>query len=178
LPADNANRLTVCLITKNEERFLGRCLASIRELAHQIVVVDTGSTDRTVEIAREHGAEVSSFEWCDDFSAARNAALARATGDWILALDADEELPADQHGNLLKLMGETSAMAFRLPMMDAGREEEGVSYLPRLFRNAPGLFFAGRIHEHAFGSVETRRREWGLDNKFGDARLLHHGYSR
>ena len=86
-------RLTVCLIVKNEEKFLGQCLDSVRGLADQIVVVDTGSTDRTVDIAREHGAEVHTFAWCDDFSAARNAALEHATGDWILMLDADEELP-------------------------------------------------------------------------------------
>jgi glycosyltransferase involved in cell wall biosynthesis len=80
------------LIAKNEERFLPQCLRSVRALASQIVVVDTGSTDRTVDIAREFGAEVHSFSWCDDFSAARNAALEHATGDWILILDADEEL--------------------------------------------------------------------------------------
>src|SRR5205823_1109121 len=84
-------QLSVCLIVKNEERFLAQSLKSVREIAQQIVVVDTGSTDRTVEIAKEFGAEVHSFTWCDDFSAARNVALEHATGDWVLALDADEE---------------------------------------------------------------------------------------
>jgi hypothetical protein len=88
-------RLSVLLIARDEEASLGRCLASVKEVAHQIIVVDTGSTDRTVEIAREHGAEVHAFEWCDDFAAARNAALEHARGDWVLVLDADEELPAD-----------------------------------------------------------------------------------
>jgi len=170
-------RLTVCLITKNEERFLDRCLESIRDIAQQIIVMDTGSTDRTVEIAQQHGVEVFSFAWCDDFSAARNAALERATGDWILMLDADEELLPDQREKLRKLMQGVSAMAFRLPMIDEGREEEGVSYVPRLFRNAPGLFYTGCVHEHVFLSVEVRRQEWGLSNKLGDATLLHHGYT-
>src|SRR5262249_37734632 len=74
-PSSPARRpsLSVCLITRNEERFLGSCLESVREVAHQIVVVDTGSTDGTREVAVRYGAEVFSFDWCDDFSAARNA---------------------------------------------------------------------------------------------------------
>jgi glycosyltransferase involved in cell wall biosynthesis len=98
------NRLSVCLIVKNEEKFLGQCLKSVRDLASQIVVVDTGSTDRTVEIAKEYGAEVYSFAWCDDFSAARNAALEHATGDWVLVLDADEELSAEGREKLKPAM--------------------------------------------------------------------------
>src|SRR6185437_14264466 len=82
------SRLSVCLIVKNEEKFIAQCLKSVQGLAQQIVVVDTGSTDRTIEIAREHGAEIHSFTWCDDFSAARNAMLEHVTGDWVLALDA------------------------------------------------------------------------------------------
>ena len=171
------NRLSVCLIVKNEERFLAQCLKSVRDLAYQIVVVDTGSTDRTVEIAKEHGAELHSFTWGDDFSAARNAALEHATGDWVLVLDADEELPAASREALRKEMQAAKAMAYRLPIVDAGRDNEGCSYVPRLFRNAPGLFFAGRVHEHAFGSVEARRKPWGLENRLGTARLLHHGYT-
>jgi glycosyltransferase involved in cell wall biosynthesis/Tfp pilus assembly protein PilF/protein-L-isoaspartate O-methyltransferase len=170
--------LTVCLIARNEEKFICPCLESIRGLAQQIVVVDTGSTDGTRSIAERAGAEVYSFEWCDDFSAARNAALERATGDWILFLDADEELLSDQRDNLLKLIADESAIAWRLPMIDKGREDEGVSYVPRLFRNAPGLFYVGRVHEQVFSSVEVRRAEWGLENKFGNATLLHHGYTK
>jgi tetratricopeptide (TPR) repeat protein len=63
-------------------------------------------------------------------------------------------------------------------MIDKGREEEGVSHVPRLFRNAPGLFHIGRVHEQVFSSIEVRREEWGLENKFGDAILLHHGYTK
>ncbi len=171
-----APRLSVCLIAKNEEKFLGRCLASVRSLAAQIIVVDTGSTDRTVEIAREHGAEVHEFAWCDDFSAARNEALKYANGDWILMLDADEEFLAEHHRTLQQEMQSTGVMAFRLPIIDEGREQEGCSYVPRLFRNAPALFFVGRVHEQVFSSVEVRCREWGLENCLGKAALLHHGY--
>jgi tetratricopeptide (TPR) repeat protein len=172
-----APRLTVCLIAKNEEKFLGQCLASVQGLASQIVAVDTGSTDRTVEIAREHGAEVHSFAWCDDFSAARNEALKHATGDWILNLDADEELLAEHRETILREMQAATVMAYRLPIIDKGREHEGCSYVPRLFRNAPGLFFVGRVHEQIFSSIEVRRGQWGLENRLGKAALLHHGYT-
>jgi tetratricopeptide (TPR) repeat protein len=170
-------RLTVCLIAKNEERFIGQCLESVRRLADQIVVMDTGSTDWTRDIAQRFGAEVYSFPWQDDFSAARNAALERANGDWILMLDADEELLPESHDALLKAMGNPQALAFRLPMVDKGREAEGCHYVPRLFRNAPGLFYVGRVHEQIFSSIEVRRQEWGLESLLGTARLLHHGYA-
>ena len=173
----SAPRLTVCLIAKNEERFLGRCLESVRSVADQIVVVDTGSTDWTREIAARFGAEVYSFDWSDDFSAARNAALERATGDWILMLDADEELLAEKVEVLRREMRVDNVLAYRLPLVDVGREEQGQSYVPRLFRNAPGLFFVGRVHEQIFSSLEVRRAEWRMENRFGTATLLHHGYT-
>ncbi|MBI3875215.1 MAG: glycosyltransferase, partial [Verrucomicrobia bacterium] len=169
--------LSVCLITKNEERFLGKCLASVRGIASQIVVVDTGSTDRTVEIAREHGAEIYSFKWCDDFSAARNAALERATGDWVLVLDADEELTPAARETLRREMARPGVIAYRLPMTDVGREEGGRSFVPRLFRNAPGLFYICRVHEQVFPSVVVRSQEWNLTVELGETSLLHHGYA-
>lgn len=169
-------RLTVCLITKDEESFLGQCLASVREVADQIVVVDTGSTDRTVEIARAHGAEVYHLEWCDDFSAARNAALEHARGDWILMLDADEELTEEGRRELVAALRAEEVIAWRLPLVDVGREAQGPSFVPRLFRNAPGLFYVGRVHEQVFSSIEVRRRQWGLDCRIGKVLLRHHGY--
>jgi tetratricopeptide (TPR) repeat protein len=172
-----APRLSVCLITKNEERFLEQCLRSVADLAHQIIVVDTGSTDNTIEIAKKFNADVHSFTWTDDFSAARNESLKYATGDWVLVLDADEELPAEYRATLVSEMQSADVIAYRLPIIDKGREEEGCSYVPRLFRNAPGLFFVGRVHEQIFSSLEVRRAEWGLENKLGKTALLHHGYT-
>jgi Tfp pilus assembly protein PilF len=121
---------------------------------------------------------VHSFAWCDDFSAARNAALEHVTGDWVLVLDADEELPPEQHAALRKLLHAPSVIAWRLPLQDVGREAEGCSYVPRLFRNAPGLFYVGRVHEQVFSSVEVRRQEWGLETRLGDAMLRHYGYTK
>jgi GT2 family glycosyltransferase/glycosyltransferase involved in cell wall biosynthesis len=175
--ATSAPRLSVCLIAKNEEAFLAQCLRSVRGLASQIVVVDTGSTDRTVEIAREHGAEVHSYAWSDDFSAARNAALEHARGDWVLILDADEELLPEQAEVLAGEIRVSGVLGYRLPIIDIGREQEGRSYVPRLFRNAPALFFLGRVHEQAFSSIQVRCQQWGLKHQLGKAALLHHGYA-
>jgi GT2 family glycosyltransferase/glycosyltransferase involved in cell wall biosynthesis len=171
------NRLSVCLITKNEEQFLDQCLKSVQDIAHQIIVVDTGSTDRTVAIAKSRGAQVFHFDWCDDFSAARNAALEHATGDWILILDADEELPADQHEHLQADMNSSGAIGHRLPLTNAG-QADGFSYVPRLFRNAPGVFYHGRIHEQVFPSLMPYCKAWGLDTRLGTTQLLHHGYAK
>jgi GT2 family glycosyltransferase/glycosyltransferase involved in cell wall biosynthesis/SAM-dependent methyltransferase/tetratricopeptide (TPR) repeat protein len=173
-----APRLSVCLIVKNEEQFLGQCLQSVRDIAHQIVVVDTGSTDQTVEIAKKFNAETHFFAWNDDFSAARNEALKYATGDWVLSLDADEELLPEHRRMILEEMQSAGVMGYRLPIIDQGLEQEGCSYVPRLFRNAPGLFFVGRVHEQIFSSLEVRAQEWGLENRLGRAALLHHGYRK
>jgi glycosyltransferase involved in cell wall biosynthesis/predicted HAD superfamily hydrolase/Tfp pilus assembly protein PilF len=172
-----SNRLSVCMIVKNEEKFLGQCLKSVRGLAAEIVVVDTGSTDRTVEIAREFGAKICSFPWCDDFAAARNAALELATGDWILMLDADEELPAAQHARLLADMKKTDTLAFRLPLVNAG-QNDGRSFVPRFFRNVPGVYYFGRVHEQVFPSLLPHCKNWGLKTALGTAEILHHGYSQ
>ncbi len=176
-PAKPPARLSVCLIVKNEERFLAQCLKSVRGLGAQIIVVDTGSTDRTVEIARDFGADIHAFAWCDDFAAARNAALEHATGEWILMLDADEELPVAQHAKLLGDIRNSNVIAFRLPLVNAGEEKEGRSFVPRLFRNMPGAYFAGRIHEQVFPSLLARAKSWGLHTHLGTAELLHHGYT-
>ena len=88
------------MIVKNEEANIPNCLASVAGLFDEIVVVDTGSTDRTREIAREFGARVFEFAWIDDFAAARNEALARATGDYAFWLDADDVVEPDQREKL------------------------------------------------------------------------------
>jgi glycosyltransferase involved in cell wall biosynthesis/ADP-heptose:LPS heptosyltransferase/predicted Zn-dependent protease len=170
--------LSVCLIVKNEEKFLAQSLKSVHGIAQQIIVVDTGSADRTVEIAKEFSAEIYTHTWNDDFSAARNAALEHATGDWILVLDADEELPAAQHAKLLTDMKNSGAMAYRLPLVNSGLEAEGQSFVPRLFRNVPGAYYYGRVHEQIFPSLLPLCKSWGLKAAMGTAELMHHGYGK
>ena len=93
-------RVTAALIVRDEERFLAGCLASLAGRVDEIVVADTGSVDRTREIALEHGARLIEHRWADDFAAARNVALDAASGDWILYVDADERLAAWRAGRI------------------------------------------------------------------------------
>ena len=86
-------RISACYIVRNEAAKLERSLASLEGAVDEIIVVDTGSSDDTVKIAEAHGAQVFHFPWQDDFSAARNVSLSKATGDWILVVDADEYFP-------------------------------------------------------------------------------------
>src|SRR5579885_2980294 len=83
-------RLSLTMIVKNEAAALGRCLASVRDIVDEIIVVDTGSSDNTKEIARQYEAKVFDFPWCDNFASARNESIRHATGQWLLWLDADE----------------------------------------------------------------------------------------
>jgi tetratricopeptide (TPR) repeat protein len=178
LPDPNRKpRLSVCMIVKNEERFLGQCLASVRDIADELIIIDTGSTDRTVEIAREHGAQVGHFEWCNDFAAARNASIAPATGDWILFLDADEELSPAEKKSLPYLMSQQGISLYRLPIIDSHRGEESKSYVPRLFINPPGLQFVGCIHEGVITHIELIAEKWNVSSDFGELKIIHHGYA-
>ena len=86
------NEVSLCMIVKNEENYLPNCLNSIKDIVDEIIVVDTGSTDKTVDIAKSFGAKVYYFPWRNNFSEARNESLKYATKDWILILDADDEL--------------------------------------------------------------------------------------
>ena len=96
--------LSLCMIVKNEEETLPQCLEPVKDVFDQIVVVDTGSEDNTVEIAKNYGAEVHYFPWIDDFSAARNESLKHATGDWIFWLDADDRMERQEALKLRELI--------------------------------------------------------------------------
>src|SRR3989338_7273874 len=82
--------ISLCMIVKNEDKFLEQCINSVKNIADEIIIVDTGSTDKTKGIAKKFGAKIIDFKWDDDFSAARNESIKHATKDWILVLDADE----------------------------------------------------------------------------------------
>ena len=144
-------RMSLCMIVKDEEEMLGRCLAAAAPAVDEIIVVDTGSSDRTVEIAHEYGALVIEREWTGSFSDARNASFDAATGDWILYLDADEVLISDDVTKLRALRGQTWREAFLLQETNyLGTEEAGSAMVHstlRVFRNRPEYRFSGRLHE-------------------------------
>ena len=168
--------ISLCMIVKDEEAMLGRCLASVRDWVDELIVVDTGSTDATVRIAEEHGARVLHAPWTNDFSAARNVSLDAATGDWILYLDADEVLLDGQGPRLRELAGRTWREA--LYLVETNHTEElGVGASTRhlalrLFRNRPGRRFTGRLHEQVeeLAALPAERRE------VTDVLIEHYGY--
>ncbi len=98
------NTVSLCMIVKNEEDNLPRCLESIKDIVDEIIIVDTGSTDKTVEIAKSYGAKVYYLKWNNNFSEARNESLKYATKDWILILDGDDELRAQYKENFKVLL--------------------------------------------------------------------------
>jgi glycosyltransferase involved in cell wall biosynthesis len=145
-----AEAISLCMIVKDEERTLGRCLDSVRDLVGQIVVVDTGSADQTPRIAASYGAEVSSFDFTFvDFAAARNRALARATGRWILVLDADEVLHSADAPLVRELAARDANAGYYFRRMNGriGAEGGTTDYVVRLFPNRPGYRYRGRVHE-------------------------------
>ncbi len=171
-------RISVCMIARNEENQIGKCIESVSKIAHEVIVLDTGSDDATREVASSFGAKVVDSSWNDHFSEARNQSLEHATGDWLLILDADEQLSPDVIETLSKEVKSQSVMAYRLPILNHGTDEVGNSYVPRLVRNAPGLFFVGRVHEQIFSSMEVLRRKWNMDCRLGKTLIHHYGYTQ
>lgn len=169
--------LSLCMIVKDEEEMLPGCLGAVRGVVDEIVVVDTGSTDSTIEIAERFGAKVVRFPWTGSFAEARNVSLEHATGDWILYLDADEHLVPEDAGQLRELLGRTWREGFYLVETNyTGGEESGhaVTHLAlRLFRNRPSYRFEGRIHEQKTQAMPTY-----LPERFETTRirLRHYGY--
>ena len=143
--------ISACYIVRNEEKNLSQSLESITGQVDEIIVVDTGSTDETISIAKKWGAKVLSIKWQDDFATARNAALAQATGEWILFLDADEYFSAETAANLRNVVQEQSEANLLMLYMDNIDCHTGESllnfYAPRLYRRIDGLHYVGRIHE-------------------------------
>ncbi|MEC0172693.1 tetratricopeptide repeat-containing glycosyltransferase family 2 protein [Paenibacillus graminis] len=146
------NRISLCMIVKNEADNLPQCLKSVRGVADEIIVVDTGSTDSSVQIARSYGARIVDFPWNGDFAAARNAGLKVARGQWILVLDADEELDQGSAGELLLCAEHMEYEAFFLRIHNhkgtsCSSETITVNPILRMFRNRPAYRFSGIIHE-------------------------------
>ena len=167
-----SGKLSVCLIVKDAEETLDACLNSVRGLADEIVVVDTGSSDSTVEIARRHGAKIGHFAWCDDFAAARNASLRLATGDWVLWMDADDVLPPEERDKVRRAMARGRQEAFYFILENVGADRSRYPQL-RLFPNAPGAAFERPVHEQIVPSLERL----GIACLRTDIRVVHTGYT-
>lgn len=169
-------RLSLCMITKNEGQYLDKSLNSVKDLVDEIIIVDTGSTDNTKEIAKKFTNKIYDFNWSDDFSAARNESLKYATGEWIFVLDADEIIARRDHLLIKELLND-DADAFMVtqrtyvtnPKFIYFVSSEGDNYeeskdflgwapakIVRLFRNNKGFHFSGRVHESVIPSISEQ----------------------
>jgi GT2 family glycosyltransferase/Flp pilus assembly protein TadD len=170
-------RISLSMIVKNEEANLPDCLASAADLVDEIVIVDTGSTDRTKEVAARFSARIFDFPWCDDFSAARNESLNHTSGEWVFWLDADDRLDEDNRRKLRNLFGnlngESAAYVMKcicLPDQQTGTIT-AVDHI-RLFRNHPAIRWQHRVHEQILAAV----RKAGSEVRFTDVAVHHTGY--
>ena len=146
-----ALKISACYIVKNEAKNLAKSIKSLKNQINEIVVVDTGSTDNTIVVARKLGAKVYSFPWQDDFSKARNFALSKAKGDWLVLLDADEYFTAKTAGNIRQVIRQAQqadGLLIQMVNYDVDKAEiQDYFYQLRIVRNQQGLHYEGKIHE-------------------------------
>ncbi|WP_245788870.1 glycosyltransferase [Spirulina major] len=139
-------KLSLCMIVKDEEQSLPHCLDSAKDVVDEIVILDTGSSDRTIAIAKDYGATVAEFPWNNDFAAARNEALKHVTGDWVLVLDADEELTEEAGPHIRTAMVDDSLLVVSLIREELGAVQSPYSLTSRLFRRHPKIEFSRPYH--------------------------------
>ena len=186
-------KLSVCLLTRNEESNMARVLGSVAGLAEEVVVGDVGSEDGTVAAATAGGARIVAVSWEDDFAAARNAILEQATGDWILWLNPDEELLPEGRGVLRECLAREDVLAYHLRVQELSRPPRTLADRPesfaetvqvRLFRRRSDIRFTGRLHP----SLKRLKEEGGRMNSdlsssfllqpssFSNVVVRHHAY--
>ncbi len=176
-PPQKPAGISLCMIVKNEERFLEQCLESVRGIVDEINIVDTGSTDRTLEIARSFGARIEHRPWRNDFGWARNEALAMASRRWIFQLDADEELVAESRPLLAKIKSAPAHLTgLYVRCINESDQYKGGGQMShavnRIFPNDQRIRYRGAIHEFAaFDESPT-----GIPALMSPIRIVHHGY--
>lgn len=168
--------VSLCMIVKNEEEFLDDCLASVQGAVDEICIVDTGSTDRTVEIARKYGARIDFMEWTGDFATARNRSIDMATGDWILVLDADETITTESKDEIRRVSRNKANSGYACIIENLLGDKIGdgkqMAMIFRFFQNRPDMRYEGIIHEQMLPSAQRT----GLPNDSSGIRIIHRGY--
>ena len=158
--------MSLCLIARNEEATLPACLESAADLVDEIVLVDTGSTDRTREVAAHFAARVHEFAWVDDFAAARNESIRHATGKWIFWLDCDDRVDESERAKLRSLFGQLNDQNAGYLMKSvsstgsAGGPQVVLDHV-RLFPNRPDIRWQYRVHEQIMPAIA---RSGGADS--------------
>jgi len=189
--SQNKSSLSLCMIVKNEEDHLARCLLSVKPIVDEMIIVDTGSTDRTKDIAKIFGAKVIDFEWTDNFAKARNFSLSKASGDWLLILDADETISSQDLHVISEIINMDKRIAYSFitrnyvhNIMTVGwtandgkynQEEAGSGWFPgkkvRLFPNDSRIQFENQVHE----IVEPSLKKAGIQIKECAIPIHHYG---
>lgn len=169
--------ISLCMIVKNEARQLAQMLQSVQHAVDEIIVIDTGSTDKTVAIAKQFGATVVFEAWENDFAKARNAGLQHASGQWILFMDADEMLDQEDIQKLRTCADDEKYEGFFLQVHNYVHREgpsATVNPIVRMFKNCPQYRFEGAIHEQIAATIMRHRG----DARFGmsDVKIHHYGY--
>ncbi len=174
--------LSVCIITKNEAEKLKKCLKALAPYPWELVVVDTGSEDNSVEIAKQYGANICSFSWVDDFAAAKNYAIAQAKNEMVLVLDTDEYLEPLDYKKLMRQVEANPRAVGRIMRRNVfvadGEEKETVEYIHRIFSKE--LYcYQGRIHEQVIRKDADPAGEdrWDHETYYTDLSIFHDGYS-
>jgi len=173
-------KLSLCMIVKDEEVALPKCLGSVKDVVDQIIVLDTGSTDKTPDIAKQFGAEVHHFEWCNDFSAARNDALKYVTGDWVLVLDADETLTQQIVPHMREAIESDLHLLINLVRHEVGAEQSPYSMVSRLFKNHPDVSFSRPYHalvDDSISAILAKEPDWQV-GYLPQVAILHEGYQK
>jgi tetratricopeptide (TPR) repeat protein len=157
------------MIVRNEEKFLANCLRSVESCVDEMVIVDTGSTDRTMEIAKSFGAQVYQHPWEKDFSKHRNQSIGRAKGEWILWMDADEELESGAAKTIRSaiITNESDSLMLTMVCYFGNRSRESWNNAIKLFKNGQGIHFEGAVHNQVIGFQHTR---------FCPVKIYHYGY--
>lgn len=166
------------MIVKNEEASLSQCLRSVQDVVDEMIILDTGSADRTVEIAQEFGARVYHFEWCNDFSAARNQALNHVQGKWVLVLDADEVLTPEIVPQIQQAIAFDHNLVINLVRQEVGASQSPYSLVSRLFRHHPQVRFSRPYHAMIDDSVQgllQREPQWQVVS-LSTVAIKHYGY--
>jgi tetratricopeptide (TPR) repeat protein len=166
------------MIVRNEAERLEACLASVRGFADELVLLDTGSSDATVAIAQRCGAVVHQMDWPGDFEPARNEALKHVSGDWVLVLDADEQLLEEAKQPLRQLMAKPELLLINLLRFERGALQSPYSNVSRLFRRHPDIHWSGKYHTMVDDSVAAliaREPHWRIADCPLPA-LVHDGY--
>ena len=168
--SDNRPSISLCMIVKDEEKLLPDCLKSIKNFVDEIIIVDTGSSDRSIEIAQRYGAKLFQHPWENNFAGHRNQSISYATGDWIFIMDADEEFVHSGTELLRKAVKDDSIDSIAIQVINPVNNGKEVSIFNsiRVFRNNGKIKYEGTVHNKVVGHTRTN---------FYPAQIIHHGYN-